>query len=81
MGKCRNINRNMKKSPVFSIIFCLNVHSSETKRARDICFFVRKVILCCMRVNQRVGAGEVVKLRESPTLFGRVDSPTIHLEA
>ncbi len=51
---------NIRKLPVFSIRFGSNlqVHSSATKRARDICFFGRKLIFCYMRENQRWDTGD-----------------------
>ncbi len=55
---------NMKKSPLFSILFCSNVHklwkshNSITKRARDMYFCIRELIFCCMWEDQKVDAEE-----------------------
>ncbi len=57
-----------------SIVFCSNdkysltfeVHSSVTKKARETCFFVRKLVLYCAQNNQRVGVGHTTGWQAGP---------------
>ncbi len=43
---------------LFKCSSTLEAHSSLRKRAAAMCFFVRKLIFCCMWENERVDTGE-----------------------